>query len=135
MMGELVVFFHKEDTKHFNYILKRSGQIVSKSRFFSAQLIAYFENDLWLQNARNANRAAKRISEILLTVPGSSLASKTECNEVFINLPTEFTKKLQQKGVCFGVWNVEFTQFRFLGSWNTTDEQIEQLKKIVDSLI
>ena len=135
MLAELIIFFNKDDTKYFNSILKRSGQIVSKSRFFAAQLCAYFENDLWISNARNANAMAKRISEILLKVPGSSLITPTQANEVFVNLPTDFAKKLKEKGVDFGVWDVDFTQFRFLGAWSTTEEQINKLDSIVESLI
>ena len=135
MMGELVIFFHKEDSKYFNYKLKRAGQIVSKSRFFAAQLIAYFEDDLWIQNARNANTMAKKISEILLKVPGSSLVSPTQANEVFVNLPTEFAKKLKANGVEFGVWDVALPQFRFLAAWSTTIEQINKLDALVQNLL
>ena len=135
LMGELIIFFNKDDSKFFNYRLKRSGQIVSKSRFFAAQLIAYFQGNLWIENARNANQMASKISEILLQVPGSSLVSPTQANEVFINLPADFAKKLKSKGIEFGVWNVEFTQFRFLASWNTTQDQINQLQSIIQSIV
>ena len=42
--------------------LRRAGQVWSKMRFASAQLIAYVENGLWLEMARASNRIAARIA-------------------------------------------------------------------------
>ena len=37
------------------YRRKRTGQLVSKGRFLSAQMLAYLQDDVWLPNARRAN--------------------------------------------------------------------------------
>ena len=132
LLAELVIFFDDSiNTEHFGYMLKRSGQLLSKSRFFSAQLIAYFKDNLWIENARNANKMAKMIADTLLAIPGSSLITPVDGNEVFVKLPSQAAKYLKEKGIVFGVWDVEFTQFRFLASWNTTEENVNILKENV----
>lgn len=42
---------------------KAAMQLASKQRFVSAQLLALFEGDLWLRNARHANEMAGRLAE------------------------------------------------------------------------
>ena len=39
--AEAIIFFKSEDIKNFKYLQKRSGQLLSKIRFLSAQLDAY----------------------------------------------------------------------------------------------
>ena len=47
--------------------------MLSKLRFISAQLEAYLSDDLWLANARAANRAAARLADGLAAVDGVRL--------------------------------------------------------------
>src|SRR6202048_846410 len=51
--------------------LRRAGQVWSKMRFASAQLIAYVENGLWLDMARASNAIAARIAVGLRELPGA----------------------------------------------------------------
>ena len=52
---------------------KRSGHLISKMRFVSAQLEAYLSNDVWLRNARHANSMASLLSKGLAAVPDIKL--------------------------------------------------------------
>jgi len=52
MIGEAVVLFNQKGIKGFKYIRKQGMQLLSKMRFISAQFNAFFENDLWLKNAK-----------------------------------------------------------------------------------
>lgn len=38
------------------FLRKRAAHLFSKTRFIAAQFVAYFHDDLWLENARTANR-------------------------------------------------------------------------------
>ena len=67
--------------------LRRAGQVWSKMRFASAQLIAYVENGLWLDMARASNAMAARIAAGLQTVPALRLIAPVEANEIFLELP------------------------------------------------
>jgi threonine aldolase len=53
--AEAVVFFNSELVHSFPFLQKRSGHLLSKMRFVSAQLEAYLKDDVWRRNARHAN--------------------------------------------------------------------------------
>ena len=59
---DAIVVFSPELADGLAVQLRRAGQVWSKMRFASAQLIAYVENGLWLEMARasNAHRGAHR---------------------------------------------------------------------------
>src|SRR3984893_17397890 len=60
--GELVIFFNKEVSRGFDYRLKHAGQLGSKMRFLAAPWLGLLAGDVWLQNARHANRAAHQLA-------------------------------------------------------------------------
>ncbi len=55
--AEAVIFFHEKDVADFEYRRKKSGHLLSKMRFLSAQLDAYLEDDRWLKAAGARQRA------------------------------------------------------------------------------
>merc|ERR1712097_133592 len=55
-------------------------------RFVSAQLDAYISNDVWLRNAKHANKMGKKLSEGLNKHPEIKLAYPTSANEVFVKI-------------------------------------------------
>jgi threonine aldolase len=81
--------------------LRRAGQVWSKMRFASAQLLAYVENDLWLDMARAANRAAAHIAAGLAGLPGLALRAPVEANEIFLDLAGATMDALERDGVLF----------------------------------
>jgi threonine aldolase len=81
--------------------LRRAGQVWSKMRFASAQLLAYVENDLWLAMARASNRIAAHIAAGIAGVPGLSLQAPVEANELFLDLPGAIMDALERDGFLF----------------------------------
>ncbi len=65
MMLDAVVIFDLALAEDFAYRQVRSGQLISKSRFLGAQMLAYLDNGLWLGNARHANGLAQRLPPVL----------------------------------------------------------------------
>jgi len=65
LVAESVIFFDKAKAGDFEYRRKRAGQLISKHRFISAQFHAWFENDLWLNLARHANKMALSFKALL----------------------------------------------------------------------
>ncbi len=51
---------------------KRSGHLLSKMRYVSAQLLAYIRDDLWLDMARHANAQAARFAAAVEAHPETS---------------------------------------------------------------
>ena len=127
LTAEAVVFFKPELVGNFPYLHKRSGQLLSKMRFVSAQLEAYISNDVWLRNARNANNMAKLLSEGLAKFPDIKLAYTTQSNEVFVHLPSSTINLLNAKGYNVSEDELDGKSVRFVTAWNTVSDDIEKL--------
>lgn len=123
MMGEAVIFFRPEHAATMQYLQKQSMQLYSKMRFVSAQFQAYFENNLWEQNARHANRMAKLLSDEISKINGVRVSRKTEANGVFVIIPEIVTRKLQEE-YFFYVWDEAVSEVRFVTSFDTTEDDI-----------
>lgn len=104
LAAEVVVFFDPKLAETFAFRRKRAGHLISKMRFVSAQLDAYFENDLWLKLARHANAMAQRLVGGLKSIPGVQLLHPVEANEIFIRLPLEIVAGLRKAGFDFYDW-------------------------------
>ena len=104
MMLEAVVIFDAALARDFNYRQMRGGQLVSKSRFLAAQMLAYLEHDLWLENARAANALARTLAARLAQVPGVRLGHRVEANEVFAVLPRAAHEAWQAAGAVYYDW-------------------------------
>ena len=107
MAAEAVVFFDPAKAAEFAYRRKRGGHLFSKMRFLSAQLEAYLAEDLWLRNARHANRMAARLAKGLEAVPGARLQHPVEANELFVELPNPEIRGLCADGFQFYRWDNE----------------------------
>jgi len=127
LTAEAVVFFKPELVGNFPYLHKRSGQLLSKMRFISAQLEAYVSNDVWLRNARNANAMAKLLSEGLASFPDIKLAYPTQSNEVFVHLPSSIIDLLNAEGYNVSEDELDGKSVRFVTAWNTVSDDIEKL--------
>ena len=127
LTAEAVVFFKPELVGNFPYLHKRSGQLLSKMRFVSAQLEAYISNDVWLRNARNANNMAKLLSEGLAKFTDIKLTYTTQSNEVFVHLPSSTINLLNAKGYNVSEDELDGKSVRFVTAWNTVSDDIDKL--------
>jgi threonine aldolase len=105
--------------------LRRAGQVWSKMRFASAQLIAYVENGLWLEMARASNGIAARIAAGLEDIPGVRLLAPVEANEVFLELPDGTMDLLERDG--FQFYRRSRTLARFVCRFDTTEAEADAL--------
>jgi threonine aldolase len=105
--------------------LRRAGQVWSKMRFASAQLIAYVESDLWLDMARASNRIAARIAAALTEMPGVRLFAPIEANEIFLELPDGTMDALEGDG--FQFYRRSRTLARFVCRFDTTEAEADAL--------
>jgi threonine aldolase len=129
LAAEAVIFFNPALAAGFERRRKRAGQLWSKMRFLSAQLVAYLEDDLWLRNARHANAMAGRLVDGLSRVPGIRLVQKVQANEVFVTMPDELIEALQETGAAFYLWSElpeeKLPVVRLVTSYATTIEQVD----------
>ncbi len=142
LMGvEAVVLFDPARAWEFELRRKRAGHLFSKHRYLSAQMAAYLEGDLWLDMARAANRAAARLSEGLLSVPGTALVHPREANAVFAGWPRAGHRRAQEAGAAYYFWpdmnatldgpDDEILSARLVCSWCTTDAEIDRFVQLV----
>lgn len=131
MMGEAVISFRPEISENLLYFRKQSAQLASKLRYLSAQFVPYLENNLWLENARKANESAKKLADVLMRYPQIRFTQKVESNQLFFIIPEEPLKRLQEH-YFFYMWNEEAHEARLVTSWDTTDEDIARIEKIID---
>ncbi|HEX4616161.1 MAG TPA: low specificity L-threonine aldolase, partial [Stellaceae bacterium] len=105
--------------------LRRAGQVWSKMRFASAQLIAYVENGLWLEMARASNRIAARIATTLHDVLATRRLAPIEANEIFLELPDGAMDALERDG--FQFYRRSRTLARFVCRFDTTEAEADAL--------
>lgn len=125
--AEAVVFFNPADARDFEYRRKKSGHLISKMRFVSAQLETYLAEDRWLGRAAEANAYARRLAEGLSQMKGAEIAHAVEANAVFARLPDETVARLRQAGGRFYDWTPPAggrTLVRLVTSFATTDADI-----------
>lgn len=123
MFGEAVVFINPGLAKDYKYIRKQSMQLASKMRYISAQFSAILSDNLWLKNARHSNSMAKLLEEKLKNIPEITITQPVETNSIFAVIPKEIINKLQEK-FFFYVWNHEKSEVRWMTSFLTTEEDI-----------
>jgi threonine aldolase len=126
--AEAVVFFDSKLAESFGYRRKRGAHLFSKMRFVSAQLEAYCEGGLWLKHARHANAMAKRLSDLLKTVPGVELLYPVEANEIFARIPGAAIDGAFADGYFFYRRAGETDEHcRLVTAFNTKPEDVEGL--------
>lgn len=141
MALEAVIFFEPRLAEDFPFRRMRAGQLLSKGRFLGAQLLAYLEDDLWLDNARHANGMAQRLAKGLAGSARLRLPLPTEANEVFALIPKSLHGELEGRGVVYHQWPGEGPGtdavgddeifVRFVTSFLTKPEDVDRLVELL----
>jgi threonine aldolase len=128
MNAEALVYFDAAQADIARYRRKRAGHLLSKGRFLAAQLLAFLEGDLWLENARAANTAARIIAE----AAPERLLYPIEANEIFIRLTASEAATLRSLGFDFYDWGEGVA--RLVTSWHHREEDVQPLAKAIAAL-
>jgi threonine aldolase len=127
MYGEAVVFMHAGMAVNYPFIRKQGMQLASKMRFIGAQFNAFFNNDLWLRNAGQANLTAALLAEGASKIDGVRLPFNSRANAVFAIMDDAAISRLQA--------NYFFYKFegyaRWMTSFDTTEEDITQFVQAI----
>jgi len=122
--AEAVVFFNPGLVRDFELRRKRAGHLLSKSRFVSAQLLAYVESGVWRRNAHRANQLAQRIGG----AAGNRLLHPVEANEVFVELGADRKASLRAAGFEFYDWGPPASgAARLVASWDQDERHVAAL--------
>ena len=130
----LLLFNTRDHLDTVERLRKRSGHLLSKMRFVSAQLLAYIENGLWLELAGNANRQAATFAAAVEAHPDAGLEFPVEAHEVFVCWNGAGFRALEDRGVEFLMWPGRDDLARFVFSHCVTDEETAALCSLLKSL-
>jgi threonine aldolase len=134
MYGEAVLIFNQTLSSNFKYFRKQGMQLASKMRYIGAQFLAFFENNLWLQCAEHANKMAQLLYTKIKDIPGIDVTQKVEANGVFAIIPGNLISKLQEE-YFFYVWDEHTNEVRWMCSFDTTEEDINEFASLLKTMI
>ncbi len=128
--AEAVVFFIKDifeqkvidRIKDFEYFQKQGLNLISKMRYLSSQFIPYLKNDIWKENAINANNMAKYLEKKLSELSFVEISIPAKTNAVFVKFPNNMVEKIRDK---YYFYTLAGGLSRLMCSFNTTKDHID----------
>lgn len=136
MFGEAVVFSGMKAPKHFFTTVKRHGALLAKGRMLGIQFDTLFTDDLYFKVSRHAMTMASGMRDVF-SKHGIALAYDSPTNQQFVVLSPALCQSLSQE-VAFEVWERKGENemvCRFVTSWATKKEDVEELDRISQRLV
>lgn len=127
LFGEAVVA-RKGLLKHFFPLVKQHGALLAKGRLLGVQFETLFTDDLYLRICRHAINLAMKLKQAFAD-HGYRLYLDSPTNQQFFVLPNETIERLRDY-VSFELWGPKGEQetvVRFVTSWATTEEAVDEL--------
>ena len=132
LCGEAVVFTNRQAHKHFFSIQKQHGAVIAKGALIGLQFEALFTDDLYFKLSRHAIEMAMQMKQIFQE-KGCEFFIDSPTNQQFVILPNETVERLAGH-IEFTLWgkaDIHHTICRFVTSWATTQEEIDELKRLL----
>jgi len=126
---DAIVSFDEAASDQLVYRLKRAGQVASKMRFQSVQLLAYLTDGLWLRLAQRANGAMVGLSAGLRNLNVEFLA-EPQANMLFARVGQPTIERLVANDLLF--YEMGGGVLRFVTSFQTTDDDVEEVLRRVE---
>ncbi|MBA2522822.1 MAG: low specificity L-threonine aldolase [Solirubrobacterales bacterium] len=131
LVGDAVVFLDADEVDGFEFVRKQGMQLASKMRFLSVQFEALLgEGELWRRNAEHANAMARRLGEGAAALGSVEVVHPVEANGVFARLPRPLIDRLLAElpgEDPFYIWDESANVVRWMCSWDTTEEDVDEL--------
>jgi threonine aldolase len=132
--AEAVVFLNPRLANGFEYLRKQTLQLASKMRFLAAQFDALLTDDLWLRCATQANAMAAQLAKAIDDLPNLTITRPVQTNAVFATLPAAATEELQAE-FPFYVWDERMGEVRWMCSWDTTEDDVDDFSSAIRALL
>lgn len=136
LIGEALVICNDTLKSDFRYFIKQKGALLAKGRLLGIQFVELFKDNLFFQLAEHANQMAEKLAEGLKEINVPFLA-ESPTNQIFPIFTNEQVAELQ-KNYAFEIWekvDENRTVIRFVTSWATKEEAVEQLITDVTKLV
>lgn len=136
---EAVIFFDPKHGHEFELRRKRGAHLFSKHRFLSAQMLAYLNDGLWLDLARQANAANAHLARGLKQLPNARYQFEPEANISFAGWSRVGHQRLHAAGAAYHVWNDdligddpdEILTARMVADWSMSDENVDRFLDLI----
>ncbi|MFT4245430.1 MAG: low specificity L-threonine aldolase [Micrococcaceae bacterium] len=132
LFGEAVVITNDDLIDNLPTIIKQQGGLLAKGRLLGVQFDTLFTDNLYLDVAKRGTEMAEKLKNGFAE-KGYEFYSESPTNQQFIILANKKKEELA-KEVTFGFWrrvDEDHTAVRFVTSWGTRDEDIEQLIELL----
>lgn len=132
LCGEAIVFTHNNAHTHFFNIIKQHGALLAKGRTVGVQFDALFTDNLYFDISRHAIDMAMEMRDIFIE-KGYRFLLDSPTNQQFVILHNNEVARLRQH-LIFTIWgkyDKEHTTCRFVTSWSTTQEEMNELRRVV----
>lgn len=129
LLGEAMIIKNPELRPNFRYTLKQRGSMLAKARIIGVEFATFFENNLYLELANNANIMAQQLKDIFVG-NGIEMYVNSYTNQIFPILENSMIKQLRTRYE-FSDWckfDDNHTVVRFVCSWATRQENINDFK-------
>ena len=137
MAAEIIIFFNKKLAREAKYNVKQTGHVLAKTRFVSAQLNAWFKDDLWLKLAKIANKNALYFRNKLSKFDDFKFLFPTQGNELFIEMKESTYQNILKLNIIPNLWckaNNDRLVVRFVTSYETKVSDIDEIIKRLEYL-
>lgn len=135
MGAEAAVLFDPAYQEAFESQRMRGGHNLSKARYVSAQILAWLEDDLWLELGAHANAMGARLAQGIAEI-GGELPYQVDGNLLFARLPRIMHVKAKAQGAIYHLAEPDTgligdpetpLMARFVTSWSTTEADVDAL--------
>ncbi len=133
LFGEALVISNDELKADFKYYIKQRGAMFAKGRLLGLQFIALFTDGLYYKISKNAVNQAMKIKEAFKE-KNIRLLEEAKSNQLFVLFTDEQAKIFMSCASFWEKYSASQTVMRFCTSWATSDEDTDELIKLINTL-
>lgn len=135
LTGEILVLLNPALKADFRFSIKQKGGLQAKGWLLAAQFEPLFKDDLYFKLGSHINEMAAQVAQYFAD-KGFEFLAPVESNQVFVIMPNGLANKLlahyQVSVICQPT--ADTTCVRFCTSWSTTQQDVDKLQQVFNSL-
>ena len=127
LLGEAMVISNNHLKPNFRFLMKQRSSMLAKARVIGVQFIALLKDDVYLENARNANIMAQALKYIFKQL-GFKFYIDSPTNQIFPIIDNSLLEKIKSRYTIieWGKYDDNHTITRFVCSWATRKADIQE---------
>lgn len=133
LFGEALVVVNEKLKDGFDFTIKQRGGLFAKGRLLGVQFLGIFKDNLYLHLGEHSNKMAAKIKDAMLSY-GFKEFTTSYTNQLFFIMTKEQIEKLQKKVVCSFEKYGELLVVRFVTSWATKEEDVDELIEFLKTI-